>query len=640
LLGVSTVPVERDRTEEMVTQCIVGVLSNALAKPNSPPVNPECKEILKKSGRNERERRENNQLEVRHSQDPAETENRHAESMEKEQSQAEEESKKYVTGSDEKKLAHEQGKSIEEETGHHTPVQDERLHTEEQYYQETGREEENYHSEEEGKESKCCDEDVQHAILNKKSHSGGMSTDKFHDGNDLRPLGHWLLDEGLQSRYKQAHEGEEGKAEEERSEKYHQESKERVFSNQQEHEVADESEESEEEKQPYKPKHYHGKHRMGDSYEEKRGHSGEKAELTERSDTEEAHLWDQWNHYQKHHEESEQQHEKKSGYHARHVSEEVKEKRLSDQGSEKYRDSWQQSEKSSEENKRYHRSEESNEKWHEERRPRDGSHEARRHLSEGRTYFADENEEELDRHLSGRGRYHLGNNDVEGSQKASAQERKGQTRRRYSTEDGMDQQRYPSSTEEEVEKKHYSSDQVKNEEEERYAEREKYRTTASYSRLYPLLWWKKRDLQKRDDSRGEQLLKGKGEGRPALSEKSIFPEYNDYDRWEGKQTLSALNHKHTEKRNIGRMHRNYMGRQYNKMDQLAQLLNYRKKSAEFPKLYSSGEDLKKCPVTKNDRRSLSQRPLIEEEEKELENLATMDLELQNIVEKLNSLRRG
>lgn len=32
-----------------VTRCIVEVLSNALSKPNAPPINPECKEILRKS---------------------------------------------------------------------------------------------------------------------------------------------------------------------------------------------------------------------------------------------------------------------------------------------------------------------------------------------------------------------------------------------------------------------------------------------------------------------------------------------------------------------------------------------------------------------------------------------------------------
>ncbi|XP_075605742.1 secretogranin-1 isoform X4 [Balearica regulorum gibbericeps] len=665
LTGVSTVPVEKDHIEEMVTQCIVEVLSNALSKPNAPLINPECKEILKKSGRKGRERTENNQLEVRHLKDPAETEKHHTGSVEKQQSQAEEESKKYMKGSDEKKLPQEEGKSKEEENGHHTPIQEERLHTEEKkHYQEIRKDEEkSYHSEEESKESKHHDEDGGHAILNKKSHAGGRSTEEFPDGNDQRPMDHWHLAEGMQSPYKRIHEGEEGEAEEKGSEKYHHESKERDFSHQQEHEESDESEETEDEKQLYETERYHGKHRIGDSSEEKRGHGGKKMELAVESNTEEAHLWDKRNHHQKHHEESEQQREEKSGYRGRHGSEDVEEKRRADQGSAEYRERWQQSEESSEEeNKRHRHSEESNKKWHEERRHHDGSHEARRRHSEGSTYRGDGSKEELGRYLSGgskekqhhaRGRYRLGDNEDEGSEKAHVQERKEQARRHFSTEDSVEQQRYPgNSEEEEVEKKHHSSDQMENEEENmeegRYAEREEYRsrlpadsekrTTASYSPYYPLLRWKSQHFEKRD-SAGEQLLESKEEGRPTLNEKSLFPEYSDYDWWEKKQILSTLNHGHTEKRNLGKMNRYDMKRQY-KMDQLAQLLNYRKKAAEFPELYNSGEEVKKGHIIRNDRGSLRQRPLTEEEEKELENLATMDLELQKIAEKFNDNRRG
>ncbi|KAM6127987.1 secretogranin-1 [Pterocles gutturalis] len=666
---VSAVPVEKDHIEEMVTRCIVEVLSNALSKPNAPPINPECKEILKKSGRNDRERSENKHLEVRHLKDSAEIEKHRTGSVEKEQSQAEEESKKYMKGSDEEKLAHEEDKSKEEEDGHHTDIQEERLHTEEkEHYQEIRRgEEKSYHSEEESKESKHHDEEVEHAVLNKKSDSGGMGTEEFPGGNDQHPMGHWHLEEGMQSPYKRIHEGEEGEAEEERSEKYHHESKERDSSHQQEDDESDESEETEEEKQPYKPKRYHGKHRMGDSSEEKRGHGGEKEELAEESNAEEAHLWDKRNHHQKHHEESEQQHEEKSGYHGRHGSEEVEEKRRADQGGEEYRARWQQSEESSEEeNKRQHHSEESNEKWREGRRHHDGSHEARRHHSEGGTYLGDESEEELEKYLSGGSkekqhyageRYRLWDSEDEGSQKAYTRERKGQARTHYSTEDVVEQQRYPGNSEEEEEeegeKRHQSSEQMENKEanmeEGRYTEREEYRsrlpaetekrTTASYSPFYPLLWWKSRHFEKRD-SAGEELLEGKEEGNPPLNEKSLFPEYNDYSWWEKKKILGALNHGRTEKRNLGKMNRYEMKRQYNKMDQLAELLNYRKKSAEFPELYNSGEDMKKRHVIRNGRGSLSQRPLTEEEEKELENLAAMDLELQKIAEKFNDNRRG
>ncbi|NXR25675.1 SCG1 protein, partial [Cinclus mexicanus] len=629
--GASTAPVEKDRTEEMVTRCIVEVLSNALSKPNAPPINPECKEILKKSDKNDRERSENKQPEVRQPKDPAETEKHPTGSVEEEQRQAEEESKKYMEGGDEEKLAHEEGKSKEEEAGHHTPAQDETLHTEEKkHYQQTGREEERkYHSEEESKDGKCCEE-VEAAVLTKKSQSEGMSMDEFHGGNDQNSRAHWHLEEGMQSPYKQMREGEE----EERSGKYHHESQERGFSQQQEREESKESEEREEGKEPYKPKGYHGKHRAGDSYEEKRGQGGERGEAAGGSHLGEASLWEQWKHRQKHREESEE----KGGSAGRRGPEELQEERPAGQGSEEHRDSWQQSQESRE-NERHHHSEESSEKWREERRHHDGSHGA-----EGRMYLADENEEELDRYLSKEkqrrvgGRSHLGNKEEEGSQKAYAPEHQGQARRHYSTEDSLEE-------EVEVEKKRHGSDQVENEEEERFAEREEYRghlpaekekrTAASYRPFYPLLWWKSRHLDKRDGA-GEQLLKG----RPALSEKNLFPEYNDYEWWSEKQIQSALNHRRTEKRNPGKTSRYDVERQYNKMDQLAQLLNYRKKSAELPELYTSGEDVKKRSVAGNDRRSLSQRPLTEEEEKQLENLATMDLELQNIAEKINSLRRG
>ncbi|NWT97791.1 SCG1 protein, partial [Urocynchramus pylzowi] len=632
LPGASTVPVEKDHTEEMVTRCIVEVLSNALSKPNAPPINPECREILKKSDKNDRERSENEQPEERHPKDPAETEKHPAGSMEKEQRQAEEESKKYMEGGDEEKLAHEEDKSKEEEAGHHTPAQDEMLHrAEKKQYQEIRREEErNYHSEEESKEGKCC-EDVEAAVLTKKSHSEGMSMDEFRGGNDQSPRGRWHLEEAMQSPSKPIREGEEG--EEERSEKYLHESQERAFSHQQEREDSEESEEREEGKEPFKAKGYQGKHRAGDSYEEKRGHGGERGEPAGGSHPGEANLWEQWKHHQKHQEESEE----KGGSPGRRGPEELQEERPAEQGSEEHGDSWQQSQESrEEENKRHQHSEESSE----ERRQHDGARRAG-----GRMHLADGKEEQLTRYLSeekqrwAAGRVHSQSREQEGAQKA--REHKGQASRHYSTEDSLE--------EEEVEKKHRSSDQVENEEEERFADREEYRghlpaekekrTAASYRPFYPLLWWKSQHLDKRD-SAGEHLLEGREEGRPALSEKSLFPEYNDYEWWSEKQIQSALKHRRTEKRNPGKTNRYDVERQYNKMDQLAQLLNYRKKSAELPGLYSSGEDLKKRHMAGNDRRSLSQRPLTEEEEKQLENLATMDLELQNIAEKINSLRRG
>ncbi|XP_062427447.1 secretogranin-1 isoform X2 [Rhea pennata] len=640
----------------MVTQCIVEVLSNALSKPNAPPINPECKEILKKSGKNNRDKNEDKQLEVRNLKDPAENEKHHIGSAEKEQGQTEMESKIHMEGSDEKKLGPEEDKSKEEEDVRNISVHEaheDRLRTEEKKnHQEIRKEDENsYYREDDSKESRHHDEEAEHAVLSKKS----MSTEEFPDQINQRPVGRMHSEERTESPDKRIHEGEEG--EEERSGKYYHESNERDSSHQQDREEAEEA------KQAYKPKHYYRKHRTGDS-EETKGRSGEK--LAEESNAEEGRLWDRRNRHQNHHhEESEWHREEKGGYHGRHASEEVEEKRYTDQGSEERRERWQQSEESSEEeSKRHRQSEESNEKWREERRHHDGSHEARRHHSEGRAYHG-EGEEELDRYHSGGSkeekqhhserRHHLQDNEDEETQQLHVRESKEQVRRHYSMEDrdSVEQQHYPGNSEEEKEaEKHHSSDQIESEEnmkEGRYAEREEYkshlpaetekRTTASYSSFYPLLWWKSRHFEKKDNV-GEQFLESKEDVRPTLSEKNLFPEYNDYDWWEKKQILNALNHGRTEKRKLGKINRFDTKRQYNRMDQLAQLLNYRKKSAEFPELYDSGEDMKKRHMIRNDKGNLSQRPLTEEEEKELENLAAMDLELQKIAEKFNDNRRG
>ncbi|NWW38353.1 SCG1 protein, partial [Panurus biarmicus] len=591
--GASTVPVEKDHTEEMVTRCIVEVLSNALSKPNAPPINPECKEILRKGDKNDRERSGNKQPEVRHPKDPAETEKHPAGSEEKEQRQAEEEPKKYLEGGAEEKLAHEEGESQEEEAGHHTPAQDETLHTEEiEHYQETGREEErNYHSEEESQEGKCC-EAVEAAVVTKKSHAEGMSRAGLRAGKDPSPRGRWHPEEGMQSPRQPG--------EEERSGQHHHGSQERGFSQQQEREESEESEETGEGREPYKPQGFHGKHRAGDSSEEKGGRGAERGEPAGGSQPGEARLWEQWEHQHKHQEEPEE----KGGSPGR-------------RGPEEHGDSRQIRQESREEGSRR-------------------QHGASVHSERGKDP-AEGSEEQLRWEPSRDRQRRLGDRAGEGSQQA--REHRGQARSHYSTEDSPELQ----------EKKHHSSEQVDSEEEERLAERQGYRgrvpaekekrTAASYRPFYPLLWWKSQHLDKRD-SAGEQLLEGREEGRPAPRERGLFPEYSDYEWWSEKQIQSALNQRRSEKRNPGPRNRLDVERQYNKMDQLAQLLNYRKKSAELPELYSSGEDLRKRHRAGNDRRSLSQRPLTEEEEKQLENLATMDLELQNIAEKINSLRRG
>ncbi|KAJ7341551.1 hypothetical protein JRQ81_005787 [Phrynocephalus forsythii] len=57
LAGVQLAPVEKeDHVEEMVTRCIVEVLLNGLSKSNAPPINPQCRELLKKNNQPKQEK--------------------------------------------------------------------------------------------------------------------------------------------------------------------------------------------------------------------------------------------------------------------------------------------------------------------------------------------------------------------------------------------------------------------------------------------------------------------------------------------------------------------------------------------------------------------------------------------------------
>ncbi|NXG51200.1 SCG1 protein, partial [Psilopogon haemacephalus] len=607
-----------------VTECIVEVLSNALSKPNAPPINPDCKEILKKGGRNDRERSENSQPEVRHWKDTAETAKHLPGSMEEEQRQAEDEAKESMKGSDVKKLAQEEDKSKEDETGHHSAAEEEGLHREEKKHHQEIREEEekSYQSEE---ESQGHDKEVELGVLN-KSPSEGMSAEELPAGGEQQSR--WRLQVARQSPYKRVPEGEEGEADKERSEKPHQESKEGDFSHQQQYAESEEIEETEE-KPPYSPRRY-GKQRVGDSSEEKRGHGGEEEE----SKTEERHRWDKRNQHQNQHKASQQQREEKNGYHRRRVSE-VEEKRRAGQGGEEYRERWQQSEESSEEEeeeeKSHQQREDSDERWQEERRHRDGAQEAQRHSLEGWTHLGGESRQELDKYRGGGSKEKQQGggsswwaSEEDDSQKAFAGERRAEAGTHHGTRDSAEQLSHLGNGQEreEVERQHQSNEQREDEEEDleegRYAEREAYRsripaeskkrTAAAYSQLYPLLWWS-RHLEKRE-GKGEQLLEGKEEGGPGLAEQTLLPEYDDYEWWEKQQpSRGAPRQGRPQPKSMGSR---VPAKRQHEVEQLPQLLSYRKKAAEFPELYTSREDTRRHQASRSDRR-LSQRPLTEEE---------------------------
>ncbi|KAF6087634.1 chromogranin B [Phyllostomus discolor] len=134
----------------------------------------------------------------------------------------------------------------------------------------------------------------------------------------------------------------------------------------------------------------------------------------------------------------------------------------------------------------------------------------------------------------------------------------------------------------------------------------------------------------------DSFLEGEEGNGLTLNEKNFFPEYN-YDWWEKKPFEEDVNWGY-EKRNL--VPKLDLKRQYDRMAELDQLLHYRKKSAEFPDFYDSEEPLSPRRTSDNEKDGARPGVLTEEEEKELENLAAMDLELQKIAEKFSGNRRG
>ncbi|KAM5305399.1 secretogranin-1 isoform 2-T2 [Glossophaga mutica] len=147
--------------------------------------------------------------------------------------------------------------------------------------------------------------------------------------------------------------------------------------------------------------------------------------------------------------------------------------------------------------------------------------------------------------------------------------------------------------------------------------------------------WKSSHFERKDNT-DDSFLEGEEGNGLTLNEKNFFPEYN-YDWWEKKPLEEDVNWGY-EKRNL--VPKLDLKRQYDRVAELDQLLHYRKKSAEFPDFYDSEEQLSPRRTVENEKDRARPGVLTEEEEKELENLAAMDLELQKIAEKFSGNRRG
>ncbi|XP_069810599.1 secretogranin-1 [Dendropsophus ebraccatus] len=633
-LEVSAAPLEKGiHPDEMVTRCIVEVLSNALAKPNAPPIDPECKEILKKSSQhslNEKED-EQKQYETRNNKDFGGVDKHQYESKEEEKQdlpKEENEEKRHHEEEETKEEKGEEKKHVEdkEETTGHSKERGFIDDNEDDGDDEEGEEHKNQHEKEEVEKKANYHHDssqeVKHDIFDKKVHQTAKSVEEFSE------------------------EDEEPNHLEEIFKRYpiSQSPKEPIFHKYQSphsDETSEESDEKEEEKKrSYNPKHDDFAQRILD-YEEKRSrqedernylpsnedifhYRGQKPRFGQ--DPFENHLK---NNYEK------------RTHHEIESSEESREKRHHHQDSEEEEDHRDRNDESNERELMGHHYDDKKHYLEVKRWP---SPKNTRPNYDQSSEDSEESKEDIEkRHKDDRLekqdlyrklKHHLQDSEEDRSYKP---EKKQEDKRHYISDEMVDEmKRYYPDLSYEQNIRHYNG---KNTDESHYPGNDKYKRrhseeeTRSFSRYSipedPFRWKNSRYFENKDN--------GEEERKRSQQSKNLFPDYDDYDLWGKKQFLDDINREYGEKKNPLKIPKFEEKRQYDRMDELAQLLNYKKKSVEFPDFYDSGE-IKKRHF--NERSRLRQRPLTEEEEKELENLAIMDLELQKIAEKLSNNRQG
>ncbi|XP_068918879.1 secretogranin-1 isoform X2 [Petaurus breviceps papuanus] len=667
--AVSSMPVDKgDHTEEMVTRCIVEVLSNALARPNAPPISLECRKILKKGGQQDKDETENesekSKFAVRLLRDPTNGETHVPMSLE-EENPGEEESKRQMEEDTEKLQQEEEDKEERrkyqpsfhlhedqgfKETRKHQPENSnekerERVEGEIEKYKKSD------HSEEGSQEKHLYEEsgEVQNTFLDKRNQATTKINEESAAKNNRYPVEH---SEKTHSQEKSSEESEEESEERNSSEKRGWESK-----NQHRSAEPDESEEasvSEVTRRRLKPRHHHRRYRLDQSFEERKAHSEERRDTleSEESNEDKDHFWDKRGHHKNSYEDVQDEpsyHEEKGNYHRSHGFDDLEEERYSDRASEEYKDKRHHNEEiQEEEEKRNHHNRQIEEVGHH----YDGESEEERHSDEDKSPHHGDREQEPGVHST------HGNRD---------DKRYSSERQHYAKENNMDNERRRPRGRKEQDRSYLDHDKRNSEEGDiekwqqrededgenngegarfqekefnvHHAEEKMKRLGIPYSPYYEPLQWKNRHFEEKDRT-SDQFPKNEEENRSSLNEKTFFPDYNDYDWWDKKPLVEDMNQEHNEKRNLISIPKYDLKKQYDRVDELAQLLNYRKKSDEFPEFYNSDEEMRKHQMIRNENGGLGQRPLTEEEEKELENLAAMDMELQKIAEKFSGTQRG
>ncbi|MGH0139647.1 UNVERIFIED_CONTAM: hypothetical protein FKN15_042576 [Acipenser sinensis] len=159
-------------------------------------------------------------------------------------------------------------------------------------------------------------------------------------------------------------------------------------------------------------------------------------------------------------------------------------------------------------------------------------------------------------------------------------------------------------------------------------EDEDKRLAGNSSPYHKEAWWEKHN-DKRENLENEE--------ERHQEEKRYYPEAVEDDWWDKRSDgMEYGHHGYEEKRNNLLTHPFQEKRPFsgNRIDELAKLLNY-KKAVDF-----LSEEKRSRHEFQEENKNPHQRPFTQEEENELQNLASMDLQLQKIAEKLHENRRG
>ncbi|XP_012866297.1 PREDICTED: secretogranin-1 [Dipodomys ordii] len=639
LAAVNSVPVDNgSHNEEMVTRCIIEVLSNALSESNIPSITPECRQVLKNSGKEvkdkEKSENENTKFEVRLLRDPAAAPKAQEPAGREEAAAPGEEDTQGQTKADMGKWAEGGGHSqevMDKHQGHPYPSASQ-----------VSKEANTHHSEgEDGKEEEGGDyqqglfrEDVskgkqpeepgevQKTFLSNRNQATAKQKEELRIRSDS-------YSEKTHSREESSQESGEAT----RSQEKHPEESNSQLQSKEESEESEEDATAQVTKRRTRPRHHHGRSRPDRSSQEGNPPSeegGPALEGFEEANVGPAHLGEKREHHSTHYWASEEE--------PRY--EDLERAHYRGRGREEYKALRPYSEESQEEeDKRNHPSSQLENMAHEYGKESEeekayegikGYHHRGRGAEPG-SYLTPHTREE--KRFLGEGRHHV-------------QESQMDKARRYPQnewqEQGIDYLNYgeegaPGKSEPQED----LLEQKGNREEARLQDKwsgsphtteKKKRLGALFNPYFDPARWKSSRFERKDNM-DDNFFVGDEDNALTLNERNVFPEYS-YDWWEKRPFSEDVNWGY-EKRSFAQAPKWDLKRQYDRVAELDQLLHYRKKSDEFPDFYNVEEQMGTLQEAENEKDRADRRVLTEEEEKELENLAAMDLELQKIADKFS-----